>query len=64
MHIVENDPGTPDGEGGWLEEPDPEYDLFMISNFASSTQTYLYEENANALYQHLLDEGIYVGVIA
>lgn len=62
---IENFAGNPDGDGGgWLpgQEPDPAYDLFMVSQFASSTQTHLYDENARALYQYLLDAGVYEGV--
>jgi hypothetical protein len=64
--VIENFLGNPDSEGGWLpgQEPDPAYDLFMISQFASSTSTYLYDENARALYQYLLDAGIYEGAEA
>ena len=60
LEVIENDQGTPDGEGGWLEEPDPAYDLFMISQFAESLTAYLYDENARALYEHLID-GPYPG---
>jgi hypothetical protein len=34
----------------------------MVSQFAESTTAYLYDENARALYQYLLDQGIYAGV--
>ncbi len=61
--VIENFQGVPDGEGGWLEEPDPVYDLFMSSTSASSTETPLYDENAKALYQHLLDDNRYDGTI-
>ncbi len=61
QELIANFEGTADGEGGWIDEPDPAYDLFMLSQFAQSTSTYLYDENARALYQYLLDDGRYVG---
>ena len=35
--VIENYQGTPDGLGGWLEEPDPKYDLFMVSTVPANT---------------------------
>ena len=61
QELIYNFEGTPDGEGGWVNEPDPAYDLFMISQFASSTTTLLYDENSDALHQYLLDDGRYAG---
>jgi len=55
--------GVPDGDGGWVDEPDPAYDLFWVALSASSTQTLLYDENSTAFYQYLLDDGRYVGAI-
>jgi len=63
QELIENFEGTADGDGGWLSEPDPAYDLFIASQFASSTSAYLYDENATALYQYLLDDSRYVGDI-
>lgn len=61
--VIYNFDGMPDGEGGWVQEPDPAYDLFMVSTFPSSTSNLLYDENATALYQYLLDDGRYEGTI-
>jgi hypothetical protein len=61
VEIIENFEGIA-GQDDWIEEPDPRYDLFMVSQFAESTTAYLYDENARALYQYLLDQGIYAGV--
>ena len=55
--------GIADGLGGWTEEPDPAYDLFMVSQYASSTSTFLYDEVSTVLYQYLIDDGRYVGTI-
>ncbi len=63
QEVIHNFEGVADGEGGWLEEPDPAYDLLMVSTFASSTTTFLYDEVSAALYQYLLDDGRYVGTI-
>lgn len=61
QQVIENFEGMADGLGGWIEEPDPKYDLFMVSQFAESTTTYLYDENSRALYQYLLDDDRYAG---
>lgn len=61
--VIENEQGYPDGEGGWIEEPDPKYDLFMVSSFAPNTTDYLYDINAVALYQYLIDDNRYAGSI-
>ena len=63
QEVICNFEGVADGEGGWLEEPDPAYDLLMVSSFASSTTTFLYDEVATVLYQYLLDDGRYEGAI-
>jgi hypothetical protein len=44
-------------------DPDPSYDLFMVSTFPSSINNQLYEENSNALYQYMIDDDRYEGAI-
>ena len=64
IEVIENFAGIADGEGGWIEEPDPVYDLFILSTYPASTSNPLYDENSDALYQYLLDDGRYEGTIA
>ncbi len=42
-------------------EPDPAYDLFMVSTFPTSTANLLYDENASAFYTYMADDGRYAG---
>ena len=64
VHTIENTEATVDPDtGGELVPADPAFDLYVASSFPSSLQNTLYDEVAESLYQHLIDEGIYAGTI-
>jgi len=60
---IYNFEGTPDGEGGWIELPSPDYDLFILGQFATSVATFLYDEVSASLEQYLIDDGRYNGTV-
>ena len=62
--VIENFQGVPDGEGGWLLEPDPKYDLYMVSTFPENTTDPSYDQDSKALYQYLIDDSRYEGTIS
>lgn len=63
VHVINNIPVQVDADGNQITPADPEFDLFVASSFPSSINNPLYDEVADTLYQHLIDEGIYTGTI-
>lgn len=63
VHPINNKEIEVDAQGNEITPADPAFDLFVVSTFASSTSTFLYDEVAESLYQHFIDEGIYAGTI-
>ena len=63
VHVIRNVEVVVDADGNEVQPADPEYDLFMASTFPKNMNDPSFDQDAEALYQHLIDEGMYTGTI-